>query len=203
MTYKKPQAGFSLIEVMVSIAILLIATVGPMTIAAQALKSAQYSREQNTAFFLAQEGIEAVILFRNEAGIAHVANPSSVASNAWASDSTISSCLVPDDGSPTEGCGLEFGNGSNPINSAETCTTANNNPCRLYFDDNAQRSRYTHSSAGSNELTQYTRQIYIDQVGTASGRFKITSDVRWQPVGNLPPQTVKLQTYIHDIYNTN
>ena len=193
MTYKQQQAGFSLIEVLVAITVLLIATVGPMTIAAQALKSAQYSREQNTAFFLAQEGIEAVVLFRNEAALVHLDDPSN-SSRAWQSDPQITLCAS------GEGCGFHFTLSGVTNNSPIDCS-GSNSPCRLYFDENDPRARYSHNRNGG-EPTPFTRQVFVQPLGSGE-RMRVTSIVNWQPAGNLPPQTVRLQTFIHDIYNTN
>ena len=50
--YKK---GFSLIETMVAIAILLIAIVGPMTLASNSLVASAIAKDQFIASFLAQE----------------------------------------------------------------------------------------------------------------------------------------------------
>ncbi len=52
--------GFTLIETLVAISILMVAIVAPMTLATQALSAAFYARDQITAFYLAQEGIEVV-----------------------------------------------------------------------------------------------------------------------------------------------
>lgn len=52
--------GFTLIETMAAIALLMLAIVAPMSLAAQSLSAAYYSRAQITAFYLAQEGIEIV-----------------------------------------------------------------------------------------------------------------------------------------------
>jgi len=52
------QAGFSLVETLVSISILLLVIVGPMTITSRTAKSATFASEQVQAFFLAQEGVE-------------------------------------------------------------------------------------------------------------------------------------------------
>ena len=52
--------GFTLIETMVAISILMVAIVAPMSLAAQSLSAAYYARDQITAFYLAQEGIEVV-----------------------------------------------------------------------------------------------------------------------------------------------
>ena len=54
------QGGFTLIESLVAITILVTAILGPMTIAATGISSAIYARDQETAFFLAQEGLEYV-----------------------------------------------------------------------------------------------------------------------------------------------
>ena len=52
--------AFTLIETLVAVAILSIAVVAPMALVTQSLTTSFYSRDQVTAFFLAQEGIESV-----------------------------------------------------------------------------------------------------------------------------------------------
>lgn len=57
--------AFTLIETMVAVSILALAVVAPMSLASQSLVSAYYARDQITAFYLAQEGIEAVRSIRD------------------------------------------------------------------------------------------------------------------------------------------
>ena len=52
--------GFTLIETLIAITVLLLSVVGPLQIAAQALFSAFYSRDEITAYYLAAEAIEYV-----------------------------------------------------------------------------------------------------------------------------------------------
>jgi len=52
--------GFSLIETLVAISVLMLAVVGPLSIASRGLISAQYARDQITAFHLAREATELV-----------------------------------------------------------------------------------------------------------------------------------------------
>lgn len=61
----KTREGFTLIETLVAIALLMLALIAPMSLAAEALTSAYYSRDQITAFYLAQEGIEIVRAVRD------------------------------------------------------------------------------------------------------------------------------------------
>lgn len=58
--------GFTLLETLVAVAVLLMALLGPFSIAQQSLKSAYYARDQVTAFYLAQEGIEFVRAVRDQ-----------------------------------------------------------------------------------------------------------------------------------------
>lgn len=57
---KNKESGFTLIETLVAITILVIAIIGPMEIASKSLFSAFYARDEITAYYLAQEGIEYV-----------------------------------------------------------------------------------------------------------------------------------------------
>lgn len=63
--FKLYQKGFTLIETLVAISILTLATLGPLAIAAQGIQSAGYARDQITAFYLAQEGIEYIRYVRD------------------------------------------------------------------------------------------------------------------------------------------
>ena len=66
MKSKRHSAGFTLVETLVAISILLISLAGPLTIAAKSLNSAIFARDQITAFYLAQEGVEFVRKVRDD-----------------------------------------------------------------------------------------------------------------------------------------
>lgn len=63
---KKTFLGFTLLETLVAVAVLLMALLGPFSIAQQSLRSAYYARDQITAYYLAQEGIEYVRAQRDQ-----------------------------------------------------------------------------------------------------------------------------------------
>ncbi len=60
--------GFTLIETFVAITVLMIAVLGPMTLLSRALQESRYLRDQMTASYLAQEGVELMIDNRNNFG---------------------------------------------------------------------------------------------------------------------------------------
>ena len=60
MNLKKQQYGFTLIETLVAISVLVVAVTGPLTLASQSLFAAVYAKDQTTAFYLAQEAVEMV-----------------------------------------------------------------------------------------------------------------------------------------------
>ncbi len=61
----KRGTGFTLVETLVAISLLTIAIVPPMLLTVQSLSSAYYSRDEITAYYLAQEGIEIVHQIRD------------------------------------------------------------------------------------------------------------------------------------------
>lgn len=60
----KNEKGFSLIETMVAITVLVMVITGPITLAANSLKSASVARNNFIAANLAQEGVELIRLYR-------------------------------------------------------------------------------------------------------------------------------------------
>lgn len=58
--------GFTIIETLVAITVLTLAITAPLLIITQALRASYYSRDQITAFYLAQEAIEYIRNVRDE-----------------------------------------------------------------------------------------------------------------------------------------
>lgn len=66
---KEGERGFTILETLVAISILVLALTAPLAIIAQALRSSYYARDQVTAYFLAQEAIEFLRNKRDNAGL--------------------------------------------------------------------------------------------------------------------------------------
>ncbi len=69
MKNQKLQKGFTLLEALVAVSILMVAVAAPITIAQKGLSSAVYSKDQMIASYLAQDAIEFVKNKRDEFSI--------------------------------------------------------------------------------------------------------------------------------------
>lgn len=72
--------GFSLVETLVAISILMISIAGPMLLVSNGIQSSAFARDQITAFYLAQDAVEAMRYIRDNNRIEKVtsSNPAAV-----------------------------------------------------------------------------------------------------------------------------
>ena len=68
---KNTKTGFTLVETLVAIAVLLLAVTAPLSLATKSLNSSALSKQQITASFLAQEATEYIRNIRDENVIKH------------------------------------------------------------------------------------------------------------------------------------
>lgn len=80
----KSGGGFTLIETLIAVTILTLAVTGPLVTANRSIVAARVSRDQLTASYLAQEGIEYVRAMRDNAYLAaYRAGGADVSERAW------------------------------------------------------------------------------------------------------------------------
>lgn len=166
MSMKKTPTGFTLLETLVAVSILAFAIAGPLVTASRALVAAEISRDQLTASYLAQEGIEYVRAIRDNAYLALYPN----VSNAWPNfiSGIESICLAP------SLCTLDpvlrtmgYGNGF------AVATYGGNAP--LYLT--ASPSVYTEQNLAGSTQTPFTRTVQAVRVSATEER--IVSTVSW------------------------
>lgn len=84
LKYVPEEQGFTLVETLVAIAILLLIIIGPITAAQKGIQQAYYANEQLSAVFLAQEAIEAIRQRRDDQALEAWNNPSgNIDTSAW------------------------------------------------------------------------------------------------------------------------
>ncbi len=193
--------GFSLVEVLVAITILLLVMVGPMRVLTQVTNSTAFSTEQTTAFFLAQEGIELAQMARdrvileeiNEQLTVPLANQQIVPWTRY-QNLYMAPCFQP------AGCGLTpTRSGSGPFLATTSCAVIGN--CQLFLNNSTNpRDRYTHIQTG-NQPTIFTRVIRMSMLSGSPVRGVIaTSTVTWRTGSMREAQQVELVTVLANVY---
>lgn len=168
--------GFTLVETLVAISVLMLSVVGPMTIASRALQSSLFAKDQITAFYLGQEAIEIIRAVRDDNAFNEGTD--------WLSG--LSEC--------TSGvCGVDVQTWA-----FHDCTDSED--CRIYYDPDGlttQRGIYTHVSSG-NDLTRFVRTVRVNEI-TNNQEAEIIVDVSWQ-TGTLA-RTVTIQSRIFNQFD--
>ncbi len=200
------QSGFSLVEVLVAITILLLVMAGPMRILTSSTNSTTFSSEQVVAYFLAQEGLELVQLGRDNfvlGDFQDVISGNNLQPSPWTQfRNTFGPCI----GANT--CGL-IPNTATTSNARGFTIVNCNNPaaCKLYLNTSLpnNRARYTHTATNGNQSTPYTRTIKIGIIPGPDGRPQgavATSTVTWRTGSLIADQKVELVTYLTNVYDT-
>ncbi|MEO7537524.1 MAG: prepilin-type N-terminal cleavage/methylation domain-containing protein [Candidatus Paceibacterota bacterium] len=146
--------GFTLVETLVAIAILMIAIVGPFYSIQQAITSSYTSRDQLIATSLAQEGAEYIYFVRD--------NNFLTPGNTWTQG--MDNCMV---AAHPNGCTVDptlIANALQPCNSA--CPVLNLN----------SSSQYTQ---GAGAPSRFTRTLKIAPVPGHPEAILVTSQVTW------------------------
>lgn len=148
--------GFTLIETLVAVTILSVAVVAPMSLVSQSLTSSFYARDQVTAFFLAQEAIEAVRAIRDRNILATAfGTPTDLMTGITTNNTpfvidtrniVITNCsgTCP----PIKTDGTFYGHGSNPSDMSEPGWT----PTRFTRSVTAQYAKNPDNSDNTNEI---------------------------------------------------
>lgn len=191
-----PEAGFSLVETLVAITILLIVIVGPLSISSQTARSTSFASEQVIAFFLAQEGVELIRKGRDELLLQAFDTNTNVGWDTFINTSSgpFQTCFT------ANGCGVAFNTGqSGGLATPVACTGGR---CPLFFDDseNSQlRSRYTHTQAGGYLSTPYSRTITLQRL--TNDEVRVLSTVYWRTNDQRQEQSVTVESYVFNIYD--
>ena len=185
-----PARAFTLIETLIAVTILAFAVAGPLFTASRVVVSAQTARDQLTASYLAQEGIEYIRIMRdNEYLSSYQAGGTNISGVAWTNflAGAISQCRGIE-------CSLDvtlpmgYGSGS----SLYQCTGDN---CKLHLLSNGVYATIRNGQAGIETRFKRTIQV-VDIPNTPDTHHdkRVVSIVSWNFHGT--PHSVTVSDHV-------
>lgn len=177
MTNKIPHnknKGFTLIEVLVAIFVLITAVVVPLTIGSKAFAYSNFVRDQSTASYLAQEAMEYVRLLRDNASL----NPSPN-EGAWGDfKNSVSNC---EGGQNNDNPGCYFAVGTDPSRTnIQLCEESPSNCPAMFLQENGT---YSYEQNNRQSFVR-TVQTHIENPGSPNlERMRITVTLSWNTNG--------------------
>ncbi|MFA6315256.1 MAG: prepilin-type N-terminal cleavage/methylation domain-containing protein [Candidatus Paceibacterota bacterium] len=155
--------GFTLVETLVAITVLMIAIAGPLTVASKAYHAAQDARNLTIAVNLAQDAVEYINVLKENYGFSGYIDATC---NAW----SICGVSAMQDSSPLD---------SDVTGNVKVCSEMND--CDITYNPT---DGYTHKTGGEEyKETPFKRVIRYEVV--SDGIRRIAVDVSWQ-TGSVP-----------------
>ncbi len=180
------ERGFSLIETLVAVVILVSAVVGPLTLAQRSIRSAVYARDQVIAGFLAEEAIEYIRSVRDE---------NEHERKSWLNG--LSDCVG-------QFCMVDVT--QNRDSAFKKCGNQELPPYNSFCEMLAFNTRYGwYGYKPKNNIdwedTRFVQEVRIDTIPngnrTSDKEAKVEVKVLWE-TGNLPKRDVTVLEYIYD-----
>jgi Tfp pilus assembly protein PilV len=173
---KNTQRGFTILETMVAIFILILSITGPMVFASSSLRSAFLARDQITAFYLAQDIIEVIKNTRDENGI----NGDPWLSNIDVCDASDPVCIIYIDTTDADPVANECPREKEAIDPP---------PCNPLTKDSAGRFTY-----GDTE-SRFTRTTYVKET-VSNQEAQVVVEVSWQSNVRIGTKRILVQENI-------
>lgn len=182
---EKTNRGFTVLETLVAVFILVLAITGPMVFAQSGLRTAFLARDQITAFFLAQDAIETIKNIRDD---------NALKGNDWLS-------RITDECSVNENCLIsvetlydDFGD-LGGVGDVRIKKCPNELSCPVLENDSIGRFGYTLSGEGISD-SRFTRNVFVREINP--GELQIVVEVKWTSNVRVDSSRIVVQENIYD-----
>lgn len=202
--------GLTLVETLVAISILTIGVVGPLGVIAQALHTSYYTRDQMTAYYLAQEAVEYVRNLRDNRGIEITGRSIGgvdVSGDSW-TDKVVgtSTELYNSSGGFVSGGTVELNNvNQTPLSRYSLVRYNGDYQFRTYLDTDADYLKVNMDgiygeTTGNTTISPFKREIYFQRVlsNSATGglisvpqEFVMVVNVYWKSGSSVAKLTLR------------
>lgn len=189
---KSPQhtkKGFTLIETLVSIFLLLLAITGPLTFAQSSLQNAFYARDQIIAFYLAQDAIETIKHMRDNHALKQEAG-------RWLHG--LDKCEPGSANGLNQGslkiCRIDTSN-----DKPKMLACSNPDSCGTLYYNDADKT-YTHTSGG-NTKSKYSRVVYITEL-VEDREAQVIVKMVWTPTVLGPREIIVQENIYNQLHST-
>ncbi len=190
LNHESLKKGFTIVETMVAIAILLLSITAPLTIAEKGLATAEAAKAEITAFYLGQEAIEFIRNLRDTSVISGNGGKSNWLKNI---EPNINECFK------TSGCGIDT---TNKKEDQVTACNKSNEDCllRQYTGDPGSPlfGIFGHRTSLGWSRTDITRKVNIIEI-RAGEEATVTVTVVWN-AGSLGSRTLTLTENLFNWY---
>jgi prepilin-type N-terminal cleavage/methylation domain-containing protein len=179
---KRLNGGFTLIETLVAIFILLIAVTGPLAVAQSGLRAAFLSRDQTTAFYLAQDAFEYVKNVR-DGNILATINGNSPGDWLY---------YLRESCEPIYGCTVDTTVPYDPSDAIESCVgdaIGCNKENPLKFNTTNKTFGF-----GGDEDSIFTRKVFITE--TENREAEVLVEISWTTSESLGIRTISVRENI-------
>lgn len=180
--------GFTLIETLVAITILLVGVIGPLTLAARGISDGLYAQNELTATLLAQEAIEVIINRRN--------------SNTLDSERATFDGIFDSVGATDQFLSIDGATGViSPIGVyCDRNFEALEHGCYLVYNEAAGKKIYENVS---DDGGQFFRHIQVTEVAedSATGlpvELKVAVTMKWRNHNQLTARTLTAVEYLYE-----
>jgi len=183
---KRLLTGFTLLETLVAISILVTAIVGPLTLAATTIRSQQVAKDNLVAANLAQEGVELIRNYRSNNVLRwriqrDFYGSSEIPIDHWMDG--MDNCFN------ASGCGVDVWYVDN--SALPSCSNVLLNNCALYFDSLLNLD--THAPCAGCEQTKFQRSVRIEDI-VPGQEVRVRVVVSWS--GILGDRSLEVTTHL-------